>query len=720
MEFEANDYRLVYHIHTILENGIDPLAYTDYMVDAHSGVILKKWSTLMRADVRGNGQGKYNGAVTLFTNSNGSSFELKDMTRGTGNTFGANAVTNMNKGTSGNGTVFTDADNAWGDGATYVQSNATTSANGQTVGVDSAYGQQATWDMFKNLFGRNGMDGAGKATYIRVHYANATADAFYSDACYCVALGDAGGGLNDATSIQTVAHELGHSFCSGSSDLVYAAGETGGLCESNSDITAAAAYFYAKRMNATGNALPSSAPQNDACWNLFSEEGPALRYMTKPSKDGTSPNAWSSSLNSVEQHSSSGPNNRMFFFLTSGASSTSTSDYYSSYTPSGFQGIGPDKAYRIWYKAMTNYLTSSSKYAAARTACLNAATDLYGANTPEYYAVMNAYAAINVGTAAPNGVAVSVTPATATVQAGASFQFAASVTGSTNTAVTWTATGGTITASGLFTAPASAGTYTVKATSAADTTKSASATVTVTAPGSVSISITPATATVATGGTQQFAASVTGSTNTSVTWTATAGTVSSTGFYTAPATAGTYTVKATSAADTTKSASATVTVTSGGTGTEKILNGGFESGVTSWTGTTAAIGTFSAQPAYAGTKNAWLCGNGKTSTEYLYQAIAIPSAATSATLSFYVHIDTAETTTSTAYDKLVVSLQKTNGSTLKTLATYSNLNKAAGYVLKTFDVSAYKGQTVRVYFKSTEDSSLQTSFVLDNVSLITK
>jgi len=97
--------------------------------------------------------------------------------------------------------------------------------------------------------------------------------------------------------------------------------------------------------------------------------------------------------------------------------------------------------------------------------------------------------------------------------------------------------------------------------------------------------------------------------------------------------------------------------------------------------------------------------------------VTIPSTATSAVLSFYLHIDTAETTTSTVYDKLVVSLQNTSGTTLKTLATYSNLNKAAGYALKTFDLSAYKGQTVRVYFKATEDSSLQSSFVLDNISL---
>ena len=82
-----------------------------------------------------------------------------------------------------------------------------------------------------------------------------------------------------------------------------------------------------------------------------------------------------------------------------------------------------------------------------------------------------------------------------------------------------------------------------------------------------------------------------------------------------------------------------------------------------------------------------------------------------ATLSFYLHIDSAETTTSTQYDKLTVKA----GST--TLATYSNLNKASGYSAKSFNVSSFAGQTVTISFTGTEDSSLQTSFVIDDTAL---
>src|SRR6202166_3787416 len=160
----------------------------------------------------------------------------------------------------------------------------------------------------------------------------------------------------------------------------------------------------------------------------------------------------------------------------------------------------------------------------------------------------------------PAQVSVSLSPTTASLSTGAQKQFTASVSGSTNTAVTWAASGGTITSGGLYTAPSSAGTYTVTATSAADSTKSASAVVTVSQPAQVSVSLSPTTASLSTGAQKQFTASVSGSTNTAVTWAASGGTITSGGLYTAPSTAGTYTIKAVSAADPTKAASATASV----------------------------------------------------------------------------------------------------------------------------------------------------------------
>ncbi|WP_406836012.1 M1 family aminopeptidase [Streptomyces sp. AHU1] len=147
---------------------------------------------------------------------------------------------------------------------------------------------------------------------------------------------------------------------------------------------------------------------------------------------------------------------------------------------------------------------------------------------------------------------------------------------------------------------------------------------------------------------------------------------------------------------------------------QAVTNGGFESGTSPWTqSSTSVITSRAGQSAHGGTSFAWLDGTGGTHTDTLSQSVTIPSGCSSASLTFWLHIDTAETTSSTAYDKLTAKI----GST--TLATYSNLNKASGYAQKTFDVSAFAGQTVTLAFTGTEDSSLQTSFVLDDIALNT-
>jgi len=123
------------------------------------------------------------------------------------------------------------------------------------------------------------------------------------------------------------------------------------------------------------------------------------------------------------------------------------------------------------------------------------------------------------------------------------------------------------------------------------------------------------------------------------------------------------------------------------------------------------IDSSTGQPAHSGSWKAWLDGYGTTHTDTLSQSVTLPAGCASYTFSFWLHIDSAETTTTTQFDKLTVKA----GST--TLATFSNLNKANGYSQKTFSLSAFAGQTVTVTFTGTEDSSLQTSFVVDDTAL---
>jgi hypothetical protein len=154
-------------------------------------------------------------------------------------------------------------------------------------------------------------------------------------------------------------------------------------------------------------------------------------------------------------------------------------------------------------------------------------------------------------------------------------------------------------------------------------------------------------------------------------------------------------------------------------GAQLLLNPGFESGNVNWV-TTAGVITNSGRPPRTGTWFAWLDGYGTTHTDSCYQQITIPANVASATLSFWVRIDTAETTTTTQFDRLQVQIRNSSNTVLATLATYSNLNANSTYALKTFSLNAYRGQTIRVYFLGTEDSSLQTSFVIDDTAVNTQ
>ncbi|MGW7822204.1 M1 family aminopeptidase [Streptomyces puniciscabiei] len=143
-------------------------------------------------------------------------------------------------------------------------------------------------------------------------------------------------------------------------------------------------------------------------------------------------------------------------------------------------------------------------------------------------------------------------------------------------------------------------------------------------------------------------------------------------------------------------------------------NGGFESGTSPWSASSSTVITSrSGQTAHGGSSYAWLDGVGSTHTDTLGQSVTVPAGCDAATLTFWLHIDTDETTSSVAYDKLTARI----GST--TLGTWSNLDANTGYVQKSVDVSAYAGQTVTLSFTGTEDESLQTSFVLDDIALDT-
>jgi hypothetical protein len=183
---------------------------------------------------------------------------------------------------------------------------------------------------------------------------------------------------------------------------------------------------------------------------------------------------------------------------------------------------------------------------------------------------------------------------------------------------------------------------------------------------------------------------------------------------------GTYTITVTGTGGTrTHSATISLTVT-GGAVQQLIGNPGFENGSTApapWSATAGVIDSSTGEAAHSGAWKAWLDGYGTTHTDSILQTVTIPASVTTANLTFWLHIDTAETTTITAFDTLKVQVRNTAGTLLSTLATFSNLNKATGFSQKSFSLAAFKGQTVQIFLVGTEDASLRTSFVVDDFAL---
>jgi len=647
---EVRGYKLAYHVHTELENPKDGVKHTDFIIDAHSGEVLKRWSSLQTAAAKGLGHSQYSGDVPLdvFQNTEGL-FELRDVTRAGGEgirTYDVNHA-NVQNGVVPTLTLYTDADNVWGDGQNYlVGANNTLSDNGQTAAVNAHYGVLATWDFYKKIFGRNGVDGLGSPTYNRVHASNAYDNAFWSDGCFCMSYGDgsfpAAGGFKSMGVLDVTGHEMTHGVASHTAGLIYD-GESGGLNEANSDIFGTLTEFW------VANGRGSSIGDTGGNWLIGEQlsEFP-LRAMFRPSLDGASADAWFPGLANLDVHYSSGPMNHAFFFLSQGALPLVVSpDYSSAYLPEGMRGIGNDKAAAIWYRALTVYLFPSSNYLSARTGSLQAAADLFGAQSNEYRAVQNAFAAINVGytaqtyddRTAPTVVAsVSGSAPTLLLQAQAD----------DNVGVARVA----FSVDGALVGEVASQPYQL-----------------------------PLDTTSLSNGAHELVAEVYDT-----------------------------------AGNSTRSAPTSFSVANS---FEQLLSDpGFELDGQGWTADPPENINF---PVSSGTHSGqgfvWLNGWGTTHVDRLWQDVSIPAGITQASLTFFLNLTTAETTTTAVRDTLTLQIRDTSGTVLGTVATWSNLDATLGWVQQSVDLTAYAGQTVRIFLEGSENASIATNFQLDDFSL---
>ncbi|MFC7488852.1 M4 family metallopeptidase [Knoellia sp. CPCC 206453] len=339
------------------------------LVDANSGAILQSWDEIKH----GTGNSMYSGTVTLNTIQSGSSWLLKDSI--------GNYTTDLNGGTSGTGTQFTDADNVWGNGSTTSR---------QTAGVDAQYGAEKTYAYYNSVLGRAGIWNTGVGARSRVHYGNAYNNAFWDGTQ--MTYGDGAGNTKPLTSIDVAAHEMSHGVTENTANLNYS-GDAGGLNEATSDIFGTAVEFYASNATDVGDYLIGEKIN-------INGNGTPLRYMDQPSKDGGSKDCWSSSLGGLDPHYSSGPLNH-WFYLASEGSGAKTINGVSYNSPvcggaAAVTGAGRSNVEKVWYRTLSTKLTSGSTYANARNGAIASAKELYGATSQTCMSVEAAFTAIAV------------------------------------------------------------------------------------------------------------------------------------------------------------------------------------------------------------------------------------------------------------------------------------------------------------------------------------
>ncbi|AND63880.1 peptidase M4 [Flavobacterium covae] len=374
------------------------------------GTYIDMFKTNSMAFVAANAATRYSGSQSIETSLSGSSYILSETGRGNGiQTY------NMKKGTSYASAVnFTDADNNW----TAAEYNNT---NKDNAALDAHWGAEKTYDYWKNIHNRNSFDNAGAKINSYVHYSNNYDNAYWDGTR--MTYGDGSGTYFDAlTSLDVCAHEIGHAICTKTANLVYQ-NESGAMNEGFSDIWGACIENYAQA--------------NKQIW-LIGEDIErraghlALRSMSNPNAEGQpdtykGTNWYSGTGDSGGVHTNSGVLNYWFYLLSVGGSGTN--DIGNAFN---ITGITITKAEKIAFRTESVYLSANSTYANARTGAIQAATDLYGAGSPEVIATTNAWYAVGIGAAYSGGTSDTTAPTTPT-------NLVASGTTSTSTTLSWTA-----------------------------------------------------------------------------------------------------------------------------------------------------------------------------------------------------------------------------------------------------------------------------------------
>jgi len=385
---------------TNVKDGDVPLK-VNYFVDAQSGQVLRRFNQLDGFVDRstgagsaaqgavggsqgegvaaaggqaalGKGHSQYSGQVQLGTTKTADgSYILKDQKRSGGATWDA-----RNQDPASGKKVFKDANNVWGEAGDNKREKAA---------VDAHYGMERTWDFYKGMLGRDSIDGKGEALNSYVHVGSKYVNAYWDGEKMNYGDGD-GQDASALTALDVAGHEITHGLTERTAGLIYD-GESGGLNEAMSDIIGGVGVeWYAAKRNKN---VKWDYLIGEDVWTP-GKKGDALRYMNDPKKDGYSIDNYRDYAKSDQEvHRTSGIANNAFYLLSHGGKNRTSGIEVTG-------AIGPEKSLKIFSRALTTYMTPSTTFQEARQACLKAATDLYGAGSPEAKKVAEAWTAVGV------------------------------------------------------------------------------------------------------------------------------------------------------------------------------------------------------------------------------------------------------------------------------------------------------------------------------------
>ncbi len=374
---------LAYRVQLRREDGTRQNAMPVLFIDAETGEKIFEYNNLQTAT----GSSLYSGTVNIATSSAGSTFYMEDVTRRMG-TFNMNNTGNTSTGTGGTQSRYTDTDDIWDSTA-------------QRAGVDAHIGAASTFDYYQAVHGRNGINGSnGPGTTAaaansgvslvvsRVHFGVSYNNAFWNGSVMTYGDGD-GSSFSPLVTTDIAGHEMTHGVTQFTANLTYS-NESGALNEAVSDIFGAMVERYSR-----GGVVDSNTWKIGEQAYTPATSGDALRYMNNPTLGGQPDNYANRVITSSDSggvHTNSGIANYEFYLLAQGGT-----------TSGGISvtGIGATNAEKIWYRALTVYMTAGTNFAAARTATVNAANDMFGASSSQATAVAQSWCAVGVG-ACPN------------------------------------------------------------------------------------------------------------------------------------------------------------------------------------------------------------------------------------------------------------------------------------------------------------------------------